>query len=396
MSKYFFLNFKDTKIAFSYKSNLEIKKSFYLFRLLSMGSLSKIGRKLLRLMIYLNLPVNYFIKKTIYQQFCAGTDFSETKKTAIKLNKYNLSSVLDYSTEAHNNEEEFEQSFEQCLKVMEESKILDISDFIVFKPTSMGSIKLFEKISINGYVSSEDTNEWNKIKERFKLIFDAARVKQMKVLVDAEESWIQKAIDDLVFENMLIYNRDYTLIYNTIQAYRNDRLDYLKQIHQKFNGSNVKIGVKLVRGAYMQKENKRAKELNYKSPICKNKFLTDKSFNDSLKYIFKNINDFCLFIGTHNEKSNLLAVKLMQREKIENSSDKVWFSQLYGMSDNISFLLAKKGYNVAKLIPFGPVKEVIPYLMRRIEENTSISEQTNRELSLIRKEIERRKKVNLN
>ena len=233
-------------------------------------------------------------------------------------------------------------------------------------------------------------------KKRFKLIFDAAKDKQMKVLIDAEESWIQKAIDDLVFENMLIYNRDYTLIYNTIQAYRSDRLDYLKQIHQKFNGSRVKIGVKLVRGAYMQKENKRARELNYKSPICKNKFLTDKSFNNSLKYIFKNINDFCLFIGSHNEKSNLLAVKLMQREKMENSTDKVWFSQLYGMSDNISFSLAKKGYNVAKLIPFGPVKEVIPYLMRRIEENTSISEQTNRELSLIRKEIERRKKVNLN
>ena len=243
------MNFKDTKIAFSYKSNLEIKKSFYLFRLLSMGSLSKIGRKVLRLMIYLNFPVNYLIKKTIYPQFCAGIDFTETKKTAIKLNTYNLSSVLDYSTEAHNNEEEFEQSFEQCLKVMEESKTLAISDFIVFKPTSMGSIKLFEKISKNGYVSSQDTDEWNKIKERFKLIFDAAKAKQMKVLVDAEESWIQKAIDDLVFESMLIYNRDYTLIYNTIQAYRSDRLDYLKQIHQKFNGSRVKIGVKLVRGA---------------------------------------------------------------------------------------------------------------------------------------------------
>ena len=361
-----------------------------------MGTLSKIGRKILRVMIYLNFPINYLIKKTIYPQFCAGTDFNETKKTAIKLNTYNLSSVLDYSTEAHNNEEEFEQSLKQCLKVMEESKTLSISDFIVFKPTSMGSIKLFEKISKNGYVSSEDTHEWNKIKKRFKLIFDAAKGKQMKVLVDAEESWIQKAIDDIVFENMLIYNKDYTLIYNTIQAYRYDRLDYLKQIHQKLNGSHIKIGVKLVRGAYMQKENKRAKELNYKSPICKSKVLTDESFNNSLRYIFKNINDFFLFIGTHNEKSNLLAMKLMQKEKMENSSDKIWFSQLYGMSDNISFSLAKKGYNVAKLIPFGPVKEVIPYLMRRIEENTSISEQTNRELSLIRKEIERRKKVNLN
>ncbi len=361
-----------------------------------MGSLSRIGRKLLRLMIYLNLPINYLIKKTVYTQFCAGTNFIETKKTAIKLNTYNLSSVLDYSTEAHNNEEEFNKSFKQCLSVMEESKKLDISDFIVFKPTSMGSIKLFEKISINGYVPLGDTDKWNKIKKRFKLIFDAAKRKQMKVLVDAEESWIQKAIDDLVYENMLIYNKDHTLIYNTIQAYRNDRLDYLKQIHQKLNGSNIKIGVKLVRGAYMQKENKRAKELNYKSPICKNKVLTDESFNNSLKYIFKNIDDFSLFIGTHNEKSNLLAVKLMEKVKMDKSNNKVWFSQLYGMSDNISFSLAEKGYNVAKLIPFGPVKEVIPYLMRRIEENTSISEQTNRELSLISNEIERRKNANFN
>ena len=364
--------------------------------MLSMGSLSKIGRKILRLMIFFNLPINFLIKKTIYPQFCAGIDIIETKKTALKLNTYNLSSVLDYSTEGHNNDDEFEQSFKQCLRIMEESRTLNISDFIVFKPTSIGNIKLFEKVSNNGYVSSDDTEEWERIKKRFKLIFDAAKVKKMKVLVDAEESWIQTSIDNIVFENMLLYNKDYTLIYNTIQAYRNDRLEYLKQIHQKLNGNNIKIGVKLVRGAYMQKENKRAKELNYRSPICKNKVLTDESFNNSLKYIFKNFDDFSLFIGTHNEKSNLLAVKLMQKLKIDKSNSKVWFSQLYGMSDNISFSLAKKGYNVAKLIPFGPVNEVIPYLMRRIEENSSISEQTNRELSLISKEIERRKNANLN
>ena len=214
--------------------------------------------------------------------------------------------------------------------------------------------------------------------------------KNIKVLVDAEESWIQSAIDELVLQMMIKYNSKNAVVFNTIQAYRRDRFEYLKQLHQS-NSGQFKIGVKLVRGAYMEKERKRALKYNYSSPICDNKEQTDQVFNNSLEFIISNIDDFELFIGSHNEDSNRLSTKLLKKYMIENSDDRVWFSQLYGMSDNISFSLANNGYNVAKYLPFGPVREVMPYLMRRLDENSSISSQTNRELKLIKKEILRRK-----
>ena len=384
------LEFNNTKIAFDYKSDFELKRAYFLFKLLSLGIISKLGRKLLKLLVWMNFPIDSIIKKTIYAQFCGGTDILDCVGVINNLKKSNVYSILDYSIEGSTNENDFEDSINKCLKILEECKSKELSKFIVFKPSAVGRSDLYEKITSNKKLSENEIIEWSKVERRFNKICLEASKKDIMVLVDAEESWIQTAIDKLVTKMMNIYNSEKAIVFNTIQAYRKDRFDYLTKLHNDLNGS-VKIGVKLVRGAYMEKERKRAKKYNYISPICKNKEQTDKIFNNSLRFILKNINDFGLFIGSHNEKSNILATELLRKYKIDSNDQRIWFSQLYGMSDNISFTLANTGYNVAKYLPFGPVHEVMPYLMRRLDENSSISSQTNRELQLIKKELKRRK-----
>ena len=385
-----YLEFNNTKIAFNYKSNFDLKRAYFLFKLLSLGYISKFGRKLLKTLVWMNFPIDSFIKKTVYAQFCGGTDILDCVEVINNLKKSNVYSILDYSIEGSVNENDFENSINKCLKILEECKSKNLSKFIVFKPSAVGRFELYEKITSNSVLSEIELKEWSKVEIRFNKICLEASKKDIMVLVDAEESWIQTAIDQLVTKMMNIYNREKAVVFNTIQAYRKDRFDYLTKLHNDLNGS-VKIGVKLVRGAYMEKERKRAKKYNYISPICENKQQTDEVFNKSLIFIIKNINDFGLFVGSHNEKSNILATELLRKYKIDSNDQRIWFSQLYGMSDNISFTLANSGYNVAKYLPFGPVHEVMPYLMRRLDENSSISSQTNRELQLIKKELKRRK-----
>ena len=384
------LEFNNTKIAFNYKSDLDLKRAYFLFKLLSLGIISRIGRKLLKTLVWMNFPIDFIIKKTIYAQFCGGTDILDSVGVINNLKKSNVYSILDYSIEGSVNENDFEDSINKCLKILEECKSKDLSKFIVFKPSAVGRFDLYKKITLNKKLSENETIEWSKVERRFNKICSEASKNDIMVLVDAEESWIQTAIDELVTKMMNIYNSEKALVFNTIQAYRRDRFDYLTKLHNNLNGS-VKIGVKLVRGAYLEKERKRAKKYNYISPICENKEQTDELFNNSLRFIIENINDFGLFVGSHNEKSNILAAELLRKHKIDSNDQRVWFSQLYGMSDNISFTLANNGYNVAKYLPFGPVREVMPYLMRRLDENSSISSQTNRELQLIKKELKRRK-----
>jgi proline dehydrogenase len=261
----------------------------------------------------------------------------------------------------------------------------------VFKPSGFGRFKIYNKISENKELTTPETDEWLRIKERFNLVCGFGKSNNIKILIDAEESWIQKAVDDLILEMMNLYNKESVVVYNTLQTYRWDRLNYLKQIHLASKKLNFKLGIKLVRGAYMEKERLRASELGYKSPICKTKELTDILFNDTLKFILGNLNQIQPFIGTHNEESTALAVSLMNEYKISKNDNRVWFGQLYGMSDHISYNLAANGYNVAKYVPFGPVKDVMPYLIRRAEENTSVAGQTSRELKLIKLEKNRRK-----
>ncbi len=342
------------------------------------------------MLVWMNFPIDSLIKKTVYAQFCGGTDILDCVEVINNLKKSNVYSILDYSIEGSVNENDFENSINKCLKILEECKLKNLSKFIVFKPSAVGRFELYEKITSNTVLSEIESKEWSKVEIRFNKICLEASKKNIMVLVDAEESWIQTAIDELVTKMMKIYNSEKAVVFNTIQAYRKDRFDYLTKLHNDLNGS-VKIGVKLVRGAYMEKERKRAKKYNYISPICENKEQTDEVFNNSLRFIIENINDFGLFVGSHNEKSNRLATDLLRKYKIDSNDQRIWFSQLFGMSDNISFTLANSGYNVAKYLPFGPVHEVMPYLMRRLDENSSISAQTNRELQLIKMELKRRK-----
>ena len=384
------LEFNNTKIAFNYRSNFDLKRAYFLFKLLSLGYMSRFGRKLLKTLVWMNFPIDSLIKKTVYAQFCGGTDILDCVEVIYSLKKSNVYSILDYSIEGSVNENDFDDSINKCLKILNECKSKHLSKFIVFKPSAVGRFDLYKKITLNKKLSENEIIEWSKVEARFNKICLEASKKDIMVLVDAEESWIQTAIDELVTKMMNIYNSKKAVVFNTIQAYRKDRFNYLTKLHNDLNG-RVKIGVKLVRGAYMEKERKRAKKYNYISPICENKEQTDDAFNNSLRFIIENINDFSLFVGSHNEKSNILATELLRKYKIDSNDQRIWFSQLYGMSDNISFTLASTGYNVAKYLPFGPVREVMPYLMRRLDENSSISSQTNRELQLIKKELRRRK-----
>jgi len=383
------LEFNNTKIAFNYKSDFDLKRAYFLFKLLSLGVISKMGRKFLKTLVMLNLPIDSLIKKTIYAQFCGGTDIFDCVQVIDNLKKSNVYSILDYSVEGSINENDFEMSMNKCLAILSECKSKDLSNFIVFKPSAVGRFSLYKKVTLNQKLTQKEEDEWLRVEGRFDRICSEASKRDIMVLVDAEESWIQTAIDELVVKMMKTYNSEKAIVFTTIQAYRRDRFDYLVKLHKQLS-SETKIGVKLVRGAYMEKERKRAKKYNYQSPICDDKNHTDEVFNNSLKFIIQNINHFGLFIGSHNELSNKLSAELLKKYKIRPNDSRIWFSQLYGMSDNISFTLANNGYNVAKYLPFGPVREVMPYLMRRLDENSSISSQTNRELQLIKKELKRR------
>jgi len=261
----------------------------------------------------------------------------------------------------------------------------------VFKPTGLGRFYLYEKKGNGEVFTNDEQEEWNRVVERYHKICKIAKEKDVEVLIDGEESWMQDAADDLVETMMCEYNKEVPIVYNTLQTYRWDRLPYLKELHKRAKTKGFKIGMKIVRGAYMEKERSRAEEKSYKSPICSTKELTDSNFNEALTYILDNIEDISLFIGTHNEDSSYLAMDLMNKKGIAISDNRVWFGQLYGMSDHISFNLAELGYNVAKYLPFGPVKDVMPYLIRRAEENTSVAGQTSRELNLLKQEKKRRK-----
>ncbi len=384
-------HFDDTKIAFSYKSNYELKRAYILFKLLSYPSLSFIGKHLLNLLLKIHFPINNLIKQTIFEQFCGGENEKECSKVINKLNENNIRCILNYSIERSNTESNYEHTLNKTLDLIDLSKKQSVSSFIVFKPSAVGRFDLYLKKANNDSLNENEIDEWQRVEQRYDQICNSAAKSGISILIDAEESWIQKSIDELIEKLMIKYNNSSCIVYNTIQTYRIDRFEYLSDLHKRLSKSNTKIGIKLVRGAYMEKERRRAKSNNYKSPICETKLKTDENYNNCMSFIFSNINDFNLFIGSHNERSNLLATEIMEKHQIKNNDKRVWFSQLYGMSDNISFNLALNRYNVTKYLPFGPIKEVIPYLIRRLDENTSVSGQTSRELKLISKEIKRRR-----
>ena len=381
--------FDNTKIGFDLKSDFELKRALFLFKVISNSTLTKIGTSLLKL--YSSIWFIFFKQydiisviflEQIYRQFCAGLDHKTSMKTVNKLFSKNVYSYLHYSVEGGKNDASFDIHCRSVINSIEFASTKKNLPFTVFKPTAIGRITEYEKSDVN-----------QSIYNRFDRICKKAFEKNIKILIDAEESWVQDSIDNLVEMMMKKYNKENTIVFNTVQMYRHDRLDYLKTLLESAKKNNFKIGVKLVRGAYIEKENKRAKSLKYESPICVSKQATDANFDKGVDYILSNLNVFSLFCGTHNEESLYKIIDSIKYKRLEKKSNKIWLAQLYGMSDHITFNLANENFNVIKYLPWGPIHQVIPYLIRRAEENASVKGQTSRELSLIRNEISRRKKV---
>ena len=385
--------FDNTEVAFSLKSDSELERAYFLFKMIASQPLVKIGTAATNFALKANLPVEGLIRATVFDHFCGGVNEDDCLTVIDKMFTKRVCSVLDYSVEGKETEEQFDEATEKILKIVGFSDEKDAMPIVVFKPTGLGRFYLFQKKGEGKAFTEEEEQEWSRIVSRFNAICKLASEKDVEVLIDGEESWMQDAADELVEDMMALYNKEKPIVYNTLQTYRWDRLDFLKASHERAKKGGFKLGFKIVRGAYMEKERDRAEEHGYKSPICKDKSTTDTNFNDCLTYILNNLNDISIFVGTHNEESSYLAMEIMGQLQIDKGDNRVWFGQLYGMSDHISFNLAEMGYNVAKYVPFGPVKDVMPYLIRRAEENTSVSGQTSRELSLLKKERKRRKTV---
>ncbi len=383
--------FDNTEVAFKIKKNFHLYNAIFLFNIITKKILVKILTNMTLIMLKFKLPIKWILKVTIYKHFCGGIDISECKKIISDMHKMNVYSILDYSVEGLSNETSFNKSCEKKIKIIDKVAENNAVPFAVFKPTSIGRYGLFKAVSDKKELLNDEKIEWSNVIKRFHKICNHALSNKTKILIDAEEYEVQKAIDDLALEMMKSYNKEYVTVYNTIQLYRWDRVDFLKKLFKDYTKSKFSFGFKLVRGAYMEKERLLAKKGNYKSPICSSKNETDLNFNKTIDLMFRHIKKVNFFIATHNEISNYKVIDLMKNNKIRNNSNKIWFGQLYGMSDNITFNLAKKGYNVAKILPFGPVENLVPYLIRRAQENSSFEGQSNRELSLLKKELLRRK-----
>ncbi len=385
------VSFENTENAFKAKTNSELNRSYWLFKLIGNPLLVKMGANFGPLA--LNIGFKGLIKSTIFKQFVGGETIHDCSVTIAQLGKYNIGTILDYSVEGKESEEDFDHCLEETLDTIKKAKNDKHIPFCVFKVTGLARFDLLQKVSAKTALTDAEKQEWQRVKDRVAKICGFAYESKQAIFIDAEESWIQPAIDDLANENMALYNKNSALIYNTYQFYRHDRLAYLTESikHGKTNGYH--IGAKLVRGAYMEKERKRAAEMNYPSPIQPSKEASDNDYNAALKLCVDNIDVIGLCAGTHNEKSSLNLVELMQQKNIQPADKRIYFSQLFGMSDHISYNLSLNNYNVAKYVPYGPVKEVLPYLIRRAQENTSVKGQTGRELNLIMKEKKRRSEL---
>jgi proline dehydrogenase len=383
--------FNNTQVAFALKSDTELDRAYFLFKMIANQPLVRIGAAVTNFALNANLPVEGLIRATVFDHFCGGVNENDCLSVVDKMYTKGVSSVLDYSVEGKEEEEQFDMALKMTLKTIDFAKERQAIPFAVFKPTGFGRFELYQKLGEKQALTAIEQLEWDRVVARFDLVCSEAHKKDVALLIDGEESWMQDAADDLVTEMMVKYNKEKTIVFNTLQMYRWDRLDYLKKLHEKAKKEGFFIGMKLVRGAYMEKENVRAETKGYPSPICSNKAATDVNYDAAVSYMINHSKSMSVFAGTHNEESTYFLMNLMEEKGIKTNDNRVWFGQLYGMSDNISYNLSDHGYNVAKYLPFGPVKDVMPYLIRRAEENTSVAGQTSRELGLIKAERKRRK-----
>ena len=391
------LSLDNTQNAFAYKSNADLRKANFLFTVIQSPLIVSIATNVTPFLMKSGLPVNGIIRSTIFKQFVGGETLEDSARVTKQLGSYGVQVILDYGVEAKDGEENFDAVTEKIIEAVEFAATEKNVPFVSVKLTGLASMNLLETLNEaprlrSGIHDSESqTAEWDRVRERMYAICDVANEKGIGILIDAEETWIQDPIDRLVIELMGVYNKEKVVVYNTYQLYRHDRLHFLKISHQLAVEGNFLLGVKLVRGAYMEKERERALAMNYTSPIHHDKNATDIDFDAAALYCIQNKENISLILASHNEQSNLNIVTKMQELGMSNNDNKVHFSQLFGMSDHISFNMALENYNVSKYLPFGPIQDVIPYLMRRAQENSSVNGQTSRELLLIRKELARRK-----
>ncbi len=382
--------FENTEVAFSLKSDSQLERAYFLFKMIQNQPMVRIGTAVTNFALKAHLPVEGLIRSTVFDHFCGGVTEEDCMPNIDNMYTKKVSSVLDYSVEGKESEEEFDKTLDKILRILDFCEEKESIPFAVFKPTGFGRFALYQKITEGEALTVDEKSEWLRVIERYHAVCKAAVAKDVPLLIDAEESWMQDAADHLIEELMEIYNTKKAIVFSTLQMYRHDRLAYLKELHQKAHQKGFFIGMKIVRGAYMEKERVRAEEKGYESPICADKLATDENYNAAIVYMMEHPK-MALFAGTHNEESSFLVMDLIKKHNIELNDKGVWFGQLYGMSDHISFNLANEGYNVAKYVPFGPVRDVMPYLIRRAEENTSVAGQTSRELNLIKTEKKRRK-----
>jgi proline dehydrogenase len=401
------LSFDNTANAFEYKTDKQLKKAHFLFSVMGMNLLVNIGTRITPWAIKAGLPIHGIIRSTIFEQFVGGETLEQTAKVADKLEEYHVQVILDYGVEGGDyGEEEKDHARDEFIRVINYAATQHNIPFMSIKVTGLVRFSLLEKMDalmheaegtlIKRYekvltqLNTEERAEWQRVWDRMMLICETGATKNVGVLIDAEETWIQDPVDALVTLMMDHFNKTKAVVYNTAQMYRHDRLQFIKDCYEAAEQRNFILGMKLVRGAYMEKERKRAAEMNYPSPIQPDKTSSDRDFNTAVTFCLNNINRIATIVASHNDESNLLAAKILDEKGMPHNHEHVHFSQLYGMSDNITFNLAKAGYNVSKYLPFGPIKDVVPYLMRRAQENSSMSGQTGRELGLIKKEMQRR------
>nr|WP_199157171.1 proline dehydrogenase family protein [Pedobacter sp. ASV2] len=384
-------NFDNTEVAFKQKSNGELKKAYWLFKIISSNFLTKVGPPVTNFFLNIGLPIQGAIKSTIFQQFCGGETIAECDKAIEQLSKGGVGTILDYSVEGEEEEKVFDETCEEIIRTILRADGDKRIPITVFKVTGIGRFALLQKLDAKEALSVEETTEFEKVKLRCEMICRAAYERKVPIMVDAEETWIQNTIDELALDMMRKFNKEGIIVYNTYQMYRHDKLADMKADHLIAKAAGFILGVKMVRGAYMEKERKRAAEMGYPSPIQVDKAASDYDYNESLRYCVDHIEDIAIVAGTHNEESSRLLTYLLEEKKVEHNHPHVYFAQLLGMSDNLSFNLADSNYNVAKYVPYGPIKAVMPYLFRRAQENTSVAGQTGRELGLIERELKRRK-----
>jgi len=383
--------FNNTEIAFAWRNNKELRKAHFLFKTIALPWLVNLGNVLLKVALAIRFPIAWLVKPTIFSHFVGGETLSESIPTVNTLAQFGVKSILDYSVEGKGTLKSQEEAYTEILNSIHNAANNPNITFSVFKPTGLVNVDILTKVSQGISLTPEEAEQFDLFKQRVHTLCHTSVQANTPILIDAEDSWYQKALDDVVRDMMAEFNKEQVFVYNTLQMYRTDRLTFLQEAYRDAKENGFKLGMKFVRGAYMEKERERAQRMGYPSPIHPTKEDTDKAFNDAQEFAFNHLDTISIFCGTHNEESVNRLCQLMQDENVGKDDKRITFSQLLGMSDNISFMLGHLGYNVTKYIPYGPVREVMPYLIRRAQENTSVKGQTGRELSLIEQELKRRK-----